>query len=66
MTHGGLLSLQEAVFYSVPLVVIPLFGDQRMNAALITDSGIGLHIEYTDVTEQTVYTSLYQVFNNRK
>lgn len=65
MTHGGLLSLQEAVFHAVPLVVIPLFGDQRMNAALITESGIGLHVEYTDITEETIYATLYHVINNR-
>ena len=31
LTHGGLLSLQEALYHEVPLVGIPIWFDQRTN-----------------------------------
>src|SRR5437867_4364602 len=31
ITHGGLLSIEEAVYHSVPLIGFPMFGDQQWN-----------------------------------
>ena len=31
VTHGGLLSLQEAVYHQTPLVGVPLGNDQKLN-----------------------------------
>ncbi|KAJ8928777.1 hypothetical protein NQ314_018635 [Rhamnusium bicolor] len=42
ITHGGLLSVTEAVFYGVPMVGIPIFGGQRMNVARCVQKGIAV------------------------
>ncbi|KAK8724674.1 hypothetical protein OTU49_011203, partial [Cherax quadricarinatus] len=31
ITHGGLLSMQEAIYHATPLLALPLFGDQPKN-----------------------------------
>ncbi|GBP38241.1 Ecdysteroid UDP-glucosyltransferase [Eumeta japonica] len=48
VTHGGLLSTLEAVHFGVPLIAIPVFGDQPMNAARAARSGYALKVDYGD------------------
>lgn len=55
MTHGGTNGLYEAVYHGVPLVGIPLFGDQGDNLARLTRHGaaIVLHFNHMTVDELT-------------
>ncbi|GBP38242.1 UDP-glucuronosyltransferase 2B10 [Eumeta japonica] len=48
VTHGGLLSTLEAIHFGVPLIAIPVFGDQPMNAARAARSGYALKVDYGD------------------
>uniref|UniRef100_A0A0K0FXV8 UDP-glucuronosyltransferase n=1 Tax=Strongyloides venezuelensis TaxID=75913 RepID=A0A0K0FXV8_STRVS len=41
MTHGGLNSLSESAHYGMPLIVVPLFGDQPRNARIAEKLGLG-------------------------
>ncbi|ORY29879.1 hypothetical protein BCR33DRAFT_857498 [Rhizoclosmatium globosum] len=45
ITHGGLSSIHESVFGGVPMLLIPLFGDQPLNAIHVQDAGIGVRIK---------------------
>jgi hypothetical protein len=42
ITHGGANSMHEALSLGVPMAVLPLFGDQHMNAKSIERCGVGL------------------------
>ncbi|KAH8918775.1 glycosyltransferase family 1 protein [Atractiella rhizophila] len=47
LTHGGMNSVTEALIYSVPMILLPLHGDQGTNAILLSspkhfDTGIEL------------------------
>ncbi|KAG1672612.1 hypothetical protein FOA52_002092 [Chlamydomonas sp. UWO 241] len=44
--HGGMNTTQEALCCSVPMVVMPCFGDQNMNAARVAALGCGVHIPH--------------------
>jgi len=44
ITHGGNNSIQEAVFFRVPLLVIPFFGDQHATAKWVEANGLGKSI----------------------
>jgi zeaxanthin glucosyltransferase len=42
LTHGGLGSIKESLYFGVPLVVCPASGDQISNGARVARYGIGL------------------------
>lgn len=45
VTHGGNNGFNEALFNGTPLLVIPVFGDQNMNAATVLRLGLGATID---------------------
>ncbi|KAB0793748.1 hypothetical protein PPYR_13368 [Photinus pyralis] len=64
VTHGGLLSVIEAIYHGVPVVGIPVFGDQEMNMAVAEADGYGKLLRFSDLTEETFRTALTEVLNN--
>uniref|UniRef100_A0A914XF58 glucuronosyltransferase n=1 Tax=Plectus sambesii TaxID=2011161 RepID=A0A914XF58_9BILA len=63
-THGGYNSLTEATYTGVPLVVMPLFGDQIANVKRIERSGVGVAVDKEDLTEQSVVDALTKVLED--
>ncbi|XP_053725934.1 UDP-glucuronosyltransferase 3A1-like isoform X2 [Synchiropus splendidus] len=50
ITHGGQNSLLQAVYHGVPVLGIPLFGDQFDNLVRAEAKGLGLTIHPTQIT----------------
>jgi hypothetical protein len=61
ITHGGLLSSSEAIFHGVPVIGIPIFGDQELNMARATRAGYGLTIKYSNLTEKALTWALNEM-----
>ena len=66
ITHGGLLSTQEAIYHGVPIVAVPIFGDQDFNANRAADAGIGLMLEIVDATEEIIEKTIAEVLDNKR
>lgn len=66
VTHGGLLGGTEAIYYGKPLVTIPIFGDQKLNAARSVLTGYGVRVDYNNLTESSLTWGLREVLHNRK
>lgn len=49
ITHGGMNSVHEGLYYKVPLIVIPGQKEQEMVARRIEDCEIGIYMENEDV-----------------
>lgn len=64
ITHGGLLSMTEAVYHGVPMVGIPIFGDQKMNVARMIKHGIGYRVKYNELTEETFGMAINKVLSD--
>ncbi|KAL1130748.1 hypothetical protein AAG570_011989 [Ranatra chinensis] len=64
VTHGGFLSLSEAVSRGVPLVAIPFFADQPKNAKYAADSGLGLRLDLDNITEASLTWAINEVLSN--
>ena len=56
--HGGSNGVHEALYYGVPLIVIPQFGDQFDWAAMVEHSGVGIQLKPHQVTSQTIKKSI--------
>lgn len=64
--HAGLLGLTEAVYASVPMVLIPMYGDQYANAAAAEYRGVSILIEYEELNEDIFRHALNEIFNNTR
>ncbi|RZC42904.1 UDPGT and/or Glyco tran 28 C domain containing protein, partial [Asbolus verrucosus] len=66
ITHGGLLSLIESVYHGVPILAIPIFGDQKINAAEAVWNGFGLSLSFNEITEEKLTKSLNEILDNTR
>lgn len=60
ISHGGLNSVSEALYYGVPVIAIPMSNDQPAVAKRVSELGAGLELNIADITPdlllQTVNT----------
>lgn len=66
ITHGGLLSATETIYHGVPILVVPIYGDQKLNAAAAVNNGYGLSLPYIELTEEKLSIILNELLNNPK
>lgn len=66
ISHGGLLGTSEAVYEGVPILGIPIFGDQRTNIKAIEANGGGQLLDYNDITNQTVLEKIQMILTDQE
>lgn len=64
ITHGGMNSTSEALYYEVPLVVIPQTSDQPMIANRLEELQAGIKIDPHEVSIENLQKSVRQVLSN--
>ncbi len=55
VTHGGLNSTMESLFYGVPLVVMPAIREQRLTARRVRELGLGVTLERAGLTAEELW-----------
>jgi MGT family glycosyltransferase len=65
VTHGGLNSTMEALYYGVPLIVVPATREQRLTARRIRDLGLGVMLERNELTDEVLRTTARDVVADR-
>ena len=45
VTHCGMTGILESVYHSVPMLALPIFGDQPDNAARLVERGLALRVD---------------------
>jgi len=58
------MGTMEAIYNGVPMVGIPLFGDQFHNVKTFVEEGIAVRVEYTAITKEKVLKALREVLEN--
>ena len=66
ITHGGQSSFQESLCYQKPMVVIPVFGDQPLNAKEVKILGVGLYASYIGLKEKELINAIDEVLHDPK
>lgn len=66
ITHGGLLSTTESIYHGVPIVGIPVFGDQHLNMARAEKIGIGVRMDLKNLDEVNFKAAVIEVLTNEK
>jgi glucuronosyltransferase len=61
VTHGGLLGTIEAVYAGVPMVGIPMFGDQPTNVRAIVEGKMGVSVNYEDISKENILKAIRTV-----
>ncbi|CAL7934259.1 unnamed protein product [Xylocopa violacea] len=64
--HGGLLGITESVKSGVPMILLPLFGDQFTNAKAVERRGFAMLLDFTQLTEENIRHAIDELFNNTK
>ncbi|XP_066268019.1 UDP-glucuronosyltransferase 2C1-like isoform X2 [Branchiostoma lanceolatum] len=64
VTHAGYNGLCEAMYHGVPVVCLPLYGDQPANAARVVARGLGVKLDFSTVTADQLYQAVIHVLTN--
>ncbi|CAH1153876.1 unnamed protein product [Phaedon cochleariae] len=61
ITHGGLFSTIEAVHFGVPIVGIPVYGDQKSNIARAVRDEYAVSVPFTDISSENVAAAIHEI-----
>lgn len=64
ITHGGQLSTTEAIHFGVPVVGIPVFGDQYVNMKSAEDKGFGISVKLAEDMADDILAAVREILNN--
>jgi MGT family glycosyltransferase len=64
VTHAGMNSTMESLYYGVPMVAVPQTQEQVVTARRIAEMGLGLMLEKEAVTVTTLYEAVKHVVND--
>lgn len=60
------MGVMEAVHFGVPMVGMPVFGDQQSNVANCVDKGMAIGLDYRTITEQKLIKSIQAVVTDTR
>lgn len=66
ITHAGKGGITEARYHGVPMVALPVFGDQPSNAETMQKAGYGIALDLLQLNEQNFGASIREVLENEK
>lgn len=66
ITAGGLNTINESLFFDVPMLIIPLANDQFGNADLIAKQGCGIKRRFRRLTSDQLKLDTEEIINDEK
>lgn len=58
VSHAGMNSVMEAMYFGTPVVAVPHMPEQRLIAARLADLGLGVHLPQEEVTADRLRTEV--------
>ncbi|XP_069686786.1 UDP-glucosyltransferase 2-like [Periplaneta americana] len=62
--QGGMQSTEEAIRAQVPVIGIPFFADQDVNVKKMVELGVGIYVEYEDITKEVILDAIRKILYN--
>ncbi|XP_019720352.1 UDP-glucuronosyltransferase 1-1-like isoform X1 [Hippocampus comes] len=66
ITHAGSHGLFEGLCHAVPMVMVPIGGDQPDNAARMASRGVGVVLDISSITAEDLLQGLNEVINDTR
>ncbi|CAH0686208.1 unnamed protein product [Spodoptera exigua] len=63
LSHAGNGGTTEAIHYGVPMVAMPIVGDQPANAAAVEESGLGVTLQVRDLNQENLLNAFKKVLD---
>lgn len=64
ITHGGTNGIYEAIYHGIPVVGIPLFGDQKDNIVHLKTKGAAVRLDFLTMSSTDLFTALKTITND--
>lgn len=64
ITHGGLLSTIESIYFGKPVLGLPVFYDQHLNVQRATQAGYGLGLNLWNITATELQARIGELLHN--
>ena len=64
ITHGGTNGIYEAIYHGIPVVGIPLFGDQFDNIVHMKTKGAGVRVDFLTMSSTDLLHAVKTVTND--
>ena len=64
--HCGVNGVYEALYHSVPLICLPLFGDQFDVAARVSSKEIGIQLDVSTLTSSDLVEQMRKVIEDNR
>ncbi len=61
VTHGGMNSVSESLYYGVPVVIVPQMGEQAIVGRRVEELGAGLYLAKEEATAEKLRESVQQL-----
>ena len=61
ITHGGIGTLKDCIYFGVPMVVFPMMRDQAMSGARVVYHGLGVRGNINHVTVEQVHSLIEKI-----
>ena len=66
ISHCGLGSIVESKYLGIPILGLPMFGDQMMNADLAVQEGWVIQMDLKTLDEDEFYKNIQELLHNEK
>ncbi|MBB2184379.1 glycosyl transferase family 1 [Lachnospiraceae bacterium MD1] len=65
ISHGGLNSVSEALYFGVPIIAIPISNDQPAVAKRLVELGAGIGLKMDEITAEVLQSNVYTILANK-
>lgn len=66
ISHGGMNSVNESLYYGVPMILIPQIFEQVVNSQRVEQLKAGIVLDKKKITQEQLSGTIQQIFNDKK